>query len=150
MKRAQGKAASSRAFGAGGGGGGGGGFGGFSKASDAGSSLSYLVEPPSFTAISDPNAVVSFKNTLKKDSVTKGKGLEELLVHVQAHPYEQDGGVEEAILDAWVCGGKIQLLVEQLLIVCLGENLPSNCNRQLATGSRAVPHLAIRAHEVCP
>lgn len=99
MKRAQGKAAASRAFGSGSGGGG---FAGFTGTSDSGGSLSYLVEPPSFTAISDPNAVVSFKNVLKKDSVTKAKALEELLSYVQAHPYEQDGGVEEAILDVWV------------------------------------------------
>ncbi|GKU05040.1 e3 ubiquitin-protein ligase listerin [Fusarium langsethiae] len=77
------------------------GFGGFGSAA-SGTSLSYLAEPPSFSAISDPNVVVSLKNVLKKDSTTKAKALEELLAHVQAHPFEKDGGVEEGILDVWV------------------------------------------------
>lgn len=64
--------------------------------------MSYLAEPPTFSSISDPNVVVSFKNVLKKDSTTKGKALEELLSYAQAHPHEKDGGVEEAILDVWV------------------------------------------------
>ena len=67
-----------------------------------GSSLSYLAEPPSFAAVSDPNVVVSLKNVLKKDSTTKAKALEDLLQHVQAHPHEQGGGVEDALLDIWV------------------------------------------------
>ncbi|KAF5012835.1 hypothetical protein FDECE_1124 [Fusarium decemcellulare] len=77
------------------------GFGGFGAAG-SGTSLSYLAEPPSFTAVSDPNVVVSLKNVLKKDSTTKAKALEELLAYVQAHPFDKDGGVEEAILDVWV------------------------------------------------
>ncbi|KAF4966358.1 hypothetical protein FSARC_5928 [Fusarium sarcochroum] len=76
-------------------------FGGFGGAA-SGTSLSYLAEPPSFTAVSDPNVVVSLKNLLKKDSTTKAKALEELLAYVQAHPFDQDGGVEESILDVWV------------------------------------------------
>jgi hypothetical protein len=76
---------------------------GFGFGSASGSSLSYLAEPPSFTAISDPNVVVSLKNVLKKDSTTKAKGLEELIHHAQSHPFEEDGGVEEALLDIWVC-----------------------------------------------
>ncbi|CAM1503221.1 Fc.00g079970.m01.CDS01 [Cosmosporella sp. VM-42] len=93
MKRSQGKpAARAPAFG--------GGFGGFGSAA-AGSSLSYLAEPPSFSAVSDPNVVVSLKNVLKKDSTTKAKALEDLLTHVQAHPYDKDGGVEEAVLEVW-------------------------------------------------
>ena len=36
-------------------------FGGFGAAG-SGTSLSYLAEPPSFTAVSDPNVVVSLKN----------------------------------------------------------------------------------------
>ena len=78
-------------------------FGGFGGAA-SGSSLSYLAEPPSSTAVSDPNVVVALKNILKKDSTTKAKALEELLAYVQAHPFDQDGGVEEAILDVWVSG----------------------------------------------
>ncbi|EEU41435.1 uncharacterized protein NECHADRAFT_46064 [Fusarium vanettenii 77-13-4] len=76
-------------------------FGGFGAA-DSGTSLSYLAEPPSFTAVSDPNVVVSLKNILKKDSTTKAKALEDLLAYVQAHPFDKDGGVEEAILEVWV------------------------------------------------
>ncbi|GKT61632.1 RING zinc finger [Colletotrichum tofieldiae] len=76
------------------------GFGGFSSA--AGSGLSYLAEPPDLSSISDANVVVSFKNTLKKDATTKAKALEDLLAYVQAHPFEKDGGAEEAVLEAWV------------------------------------------------
>ncbi|TEA14345.1 E3 ubiquitin-protein ligase listerin [Colletotrichum sidae] len=77
-----------------------GGFGGFS--SSAGSGLSYLSEPPDLAPITDANVVVCFKNALKKDATTKAKALEELLAYVQAHPYEKDGGTEEAVLEAWV------------------------------------------------
>ncbi|KAK7750841.1 hypothetical protein SLS62_007240 [Diatrype stigma] len=78
-----------------------GGFGGFSTGSSS-SNLSYLAEPPDFSSISDANVVVSLKNLLKKDATTKAKALEELVTYVQAHPYEQDGGAEDPILDAWV------------------------------------------------
>lgn len=77
------------------------GFGGFGGVS-SGSSLSYLAEPPNLTTISDPNVVVAFKNLSKKDSTTKAKALDDLLAYVQARPFEQDGGAEDAILDAWV------------------------------------------------
>lgn len=77
------------------------GFGGFGD-SGSGSSLSYLAEPPSFSNVTDPHVVVSLKNVLKKDSTTKAKALEELLAFVQDHPFEKDGGVEEAVLDVWV------------------------------------------------
>lgn len=76
-------------------------FGAFSSGS-SGSKLSYLAEPPDFSTISDANAVVSFKNLLKKDATTKTKALEDLLTYVDAHPYEQDGGTEEPALEAWV------------------------------------------------
>lgn len=66
------------------------------------SELSYVAEPPDFSSISDAQVVVSFKNLLKKDSITKTKALEDLLSYVRAHPYEQGGGVEEAILETWV------------------------------------------------
>ncbi|RYP70449.1 hypothetical protein DL771_005490 [Monosporascus sp. 5C6A] len=75
------------------------GFGGFSSSS--GSKLSYLAEPPDYSSISDAHVVVSLKNLQKKDATTKAKALEELVAYVQAHPYEQDGGAEEPILDAW-------------------------------------------------
>lgn len=76
-----------------------GGFGGFSTTS---STLSYISEPPDLAAVSDANVVVSLKNLLKKDSTTKAKGLDDLLLYVQAHPHEKGGGVEEPVLDAWV------------------------------------------------
>ncbi|KAI1273240.1 hypothetical protein F5Y07DRAFT_377400 [Xylaria sp. FL0933] len=80
------------------------GSGGFSSFASAASgiNLSYLAEPPDFSAVSDANVVVSLKNLQKKDATTKAKALEELVTYVHAHPYEQDGGVEEPILDAWV------------------------------------------------
>ncbi|GAO16805.1 uncharacterized protein UV8b_01070 [Ustilaginoidea virens] len=74
---------------------------GFSGASSDSSSLTYLAEPPSFTALSDPNVVVSLKNVLKKDSTTKAKGLEHLIHYALSHPFEQDGGVEEPLLHVW-------------------------------------------------
>lgn len=76
-------------------------FGAFSSPSN-GSNLSYLSEPPEFSLMSDANVVVSFKNLLKKDGTTKAKALEDLIAYVETHPYEQDGGTEEPILEAWV------------------------------------------------
>lgn len=78
------------------------GFGGFATASASAGSLSYLSDPPDFSAIADSNIVVSFKNLLKKDTTTKSKALAELVQYTQAHPHEQDGGPEDAILEAWV------------------------------------------------
>jgi len=78
------------------------GFGGFGGFTTSSSTLSYISEPPDLAAVSDANVVVSLKNLLKKDSTTKAKALDDLLLYVQAHPYEKDGGVEEPILDAWV------------------------------------------------
>lgn len=77
-------------------------FGGFTANSAAGGSLSYLSDPPDLSSISDPNVIVSFKNLLKKDTTTKSKALADLIAYTQAHPHEQDGGVEDAVLDAWV------------------------------------------------
>ncbi|CAJ2514030.1 Uu.00g021490.m01.CDS01 [Anthostomella pinea] len=77
-------------------------FGGGFSTSSSGANLSYLAEPPDFTSISDANVVVSLKNLQKKDATTKAKALEELVAYVQSHPYDQDGGTEEPILEAWV------------------------------------------------
>ena len=101
MSRKLGKArtSSGKAFSSGAGGFGG--FGGFTTSS-SGSNLSYLAEPPDFSSVSDANVVVSLKNLQKKDATTKAKALEELVTYVQAHPYDQDGGAEEPILDVWV------------------------------------------------
>ncbi|KAG4026242.1 hypothetical protein MFRU_043g00460 [Monilinia fructicola] len=75
------------------------GFGlGFSTTSTR---LSYLTEPSNLSSISDANVVVSFKNLSKKDGTTKSKALEDLRTFIQTQPNEQ-GGVEEAILEAWV------------------------------------------------
>jgi hypothetical protein len=65
-----------------------------------GSTLTYLSEPPNLSSISDPNVVICFKNLSKKDGTTKSKALEDLRTYVQSD--EQDGGIEEAILEAWV------------------------------------------------
>ncbi|KAI1134401.1 hypothetical protein F5Y05DRAFT_422708 [Hypoxylon sp. FL0543] len=75
-------------------------FGAFLPTS-RGTDLSYLAEPPDLSSIADANVVVSLKNLQKKDATTKAKALEELVGYVQAHPYEQDGGAEEPILEAW-------------------------------------------------
>jgi hypothetical protein len=77
------------------------GFGGFGSNS-SGSTLSYLTEPPNLSSISDANVAICFKNLSKKDGTTKSKALEDLRAYVQTHPYEQDGGAEEAVLEAWV------------------------------------------------
>ena len=77
------------------------GSGAFGAASAA-SPLSYLAEPPSLSHVSDPNVVVSLRSVFKKDGTTRAKGLEELLRHVCAHPHDQGGGVDEALLDIWV------------------------------------------------
>lgn len=65
------------------------------------SRLSYLAEPSDLSSISDANVVVSFKNISKKDGTTKSKALEDLRSFIQTQPNEQ-GGAEEAILEAWV------------------------------------------------
>jgi hypothetical protein len=102
----------------------------------AGSTLSYLSEPPNLSLITDANAVVAFKNLLKKDSITKAKGLEDLRSYVQSHPYEQDGGVEQPVLEAWV--GFLNW--ERLQIYpnsnkSIGQNLSSHINRQFSEGT---------------
>lgn len=65
------------------------------------STLSYFIEPPDLSAISEPNVVVAFKNLLKKDGTTKSKALDDLHAYVLSLGVEE-GGVEDAILEAWV------------------------------------------------
>lgn len=60
--------------------------------------LSYLTTQPDLSSISDPNAVVYFRNLSKKDSTTKAKALEDLQAFVSA--LQQP--VEDAVLEAWV------------------------------------------------
>jgi hypothetical protein len=98
FKGAKGRVASGRGFGSPAPSG----FGGFSSQSTSSGSLSYLSEDPDLSSLSDPNIVVSFKNLLKKDNTTKSKALADLIQYTQAHPNETDGGVEEAVLAAWV------------------------------------------------
>lgn len=77
-----------------------GGFGGFAPAQSK-CGLAYLSDRQDLSGISDANAVVQFKNLLKKDGKTKARALEELVSYAQAHPFE-GGGVEDAILEVWV------------------------------------------------
>ncbi|KAL5624675.1 hypothetical protein BROUX41_004735 [Berkeleyomyces rouxiae] len=77
------------------------GFGAFSSSQTL-SNLSYLAPPPETSRISDANVVVSFKAFQKKDETTKVKALEDLTSYVKAHPFENDGGIEDAIVEAWV------------------------------------------------
>lgn len=73
-------------------------FGSSGFGSTQSSSLSYIQEPPIFSGISDANTVVAFKNLSKKDSITKGKALEE----IQAYVCTSDTEVEDGLLEAWV------------------------------------------------
>ncbi|KAK0841406.1 hypothetical protein LTR03_009939 [Friedmanniomyces endolithicus] len=78
-----------------------GGFGAFSSSafgSTESSALSYIQEPPDYTAINDVNVVVAFKNLSKKDSTTKAKALEDIQLHIA----EPETEVEEGFLEAWV------------------------------------------------
>ena len=65
------------------------------------SPLSYIYEPPDLTGLSDPNVGVAFKNLQKKDGTTKAKALEDLQTYVSSLNADT-GGVEEAVLIAWV------------------------------------------------
>ncbi|KAF2402395.1 hypothetical protein EJ06DRAFT_490803 [Trichodelitschia bisporula] len=62
------------------------------------SSLSYLCELPDISSISDAHTIVLFKNLSKKDSITKGKALEEL----QDHLFQKDKELEDVVLNAWL------------------------------------------------
>jgi len=73
-----------------------GGFGaGFGSSQS--SVLSYIQEPPDYSAISDANIVVAIKNLSKKDDTTKTKALEELQTHITSV-----NEVEDGLLEAWV------------------------------------------------
>ena len=112
------------------------GFRGFGSNS-SGSTLSYLTQPPNISSISDANIAVCFKNLSKKDGTTKGKALEDLRAYIQTQPYEQDGGPEEAILEAWV--RYLSRLLRNLPMYSItdeviGQILSSNIYRQLSSG----------------
>jgi hypothetical protein len=73
------------------------GFGGFGTSS---TTLSYLTPPPDFSAIPQ-DAVVPFKNLLKKASTTKEKALQDILAYVQG--LGPDGhALEDSVIDAYV------------------------------------------------
>lgn len=74
------------------------------------SPLSYVTEPPDFSGISDSTLVVALKNLSKRDSTTKAKALEELESYVLAQGPET-GGVEYALLEAWVGFHKMYISV---------------------------------------
>lgn len=78
------------------------GFGGFGSG-DTGSTLAYVTEPPDLSNINNPNIVVYLKNLSKKDATTKAKALEDLRGCVRSQPAEQEGVLEDAVLEAWVC-----------------------------------------------
>lgn len=63
------------------------------------SPLSYVTEVPDLSGISDPSIVVAFKNLTKKDSVTKGKALEDLQESASSN---LETGTEATVLEAWV------------------------------------------------
>jgi hypothetical protein len=109
------------------------GFGGF-RSTSTGSTLSYLTEPPNLSSISDANVVVAFKNLSKKDGTTKAKALEDLRAYIQAHPFEEGGGPEEAILEAWVRFHCSSCVIYVVVIQMLGQILSSSLDRQFPPG----------------
>ncbi|KAK4903385.1 hypothetical protein LTR27_000316 [Elasticomyces elasticus] len=114
------------------------GFGAFSSSafgSTESSALSYIQEPPDYSAIDDVNLVVAFKNLSKKDSTTKAKALED----IQTYASQPDQDVEEGLLEAWVkLYPRLSIdsarRVRQLAQVCNG----TICSR---SGKRAAKHL---------
>jgi E3 ubiquitin-protein ligase listerin len=69
----------------------------------AGPSLSYIAKPPDFGRVSDARIVVLFQKLAKKNATTKERALEELVAFAADHPFSKDGGVEDGVLDVWVC-----------------------------------------------
>jgi len=81
-------------------------FGGFSNAFGGDgrepSALTYIAEPPDLSRISDQHLVIAFKNSSKKDDITRTKALEELKDHV-ASVAKSNGTLDDGFLEAWVC-----------------------------------------------
>ncbi|KAF2420769.1 hypothetical protein EJ08DRAFT_620568 [Tothia fuscella] len=65
--------------------------------SNSTSALSYINELPDLSSISDANTIVAFKNLSKKDSITKGKALEDL----QSILTSSETEIEDPVLEAW-------------------------------------------------
>lgn len=80
-------------------------FGGFSGSFGSEgrepSSLTYITEPPDLSLISEQKVVISFKNFLKKDDITRTKALEELKEYVST-VQKQKGTLDDGFLEAWV------------------------------------------------
>lgn len=68
----------------------------------ASSPLSYVYEPPDLSGFSEPSMGVACKNLQKKDGTTKSKALEELQNYISSLEADK-GGLEDAVLEAWVC-----------------------------------------------
>lgn len=81
------------------------GFGGFSTAfSGQGrspSALTYVAEPPDLSRISEPQLVVAFKNSLKKDEITRTKALDDLRDYISAVE-SRKGTLDDGFLEAWI------------------------------------------------
>ncbi|KAL2019864.1 hypothetical protein VTK56DRAFT_9126 [Thermocarpiscus australiensis] len=73
------------------------GFRGFATST---TTLSYLTPPPDFSGIPQ-EAVVSFKNLLKKASTTKEKALQDILVYLQGRQSDPEA-LEESVITAYV------------------------------------------------
>ena len=101
----------------------GGGFGGFGGTGQS-SVLSYIQEPPDYSGISDPHAVVAFKNLSKKDATTKGKALEDLSTHVTTSKEEPEDG----LLEAWVRSDRLMVIAVDSDECKPGQNIPSPFN----------------------
>lgn len=104
---------------------------GFGSISGFGSSqssvLSYIQEPPDYSAISDANVVVAFKNLSKRDSTTKSRALED----IQAFVAKSDTEVEEGLLEAWVSRScRIARTVDSDGMSFSGQIIPSPLHRQ--------------------
>ncbi|KAI9882616.1 MAG: hypothetical protein M1823_005635 [Watsoniomyces obsoletus] len=78
------------------------GTGSFTPSFGRSSTLSYLVEPPDLSKISDPNVTVLLKNVNKRDPTTKVKALEDLQTHVQSIKAEGKRLEDGVLLDVWI------------------------------------------------
>lgn len=73
------------------------GFGNAGFGTGQSSTLSYVQEPPDYSAIDDPNLVVALKNLSKKDGTTKARALEDVSSIVGA----QDTTISDGLLEFW-------------------------------------------------
>ncbi|KAJ5167135.1 uncharacterized protein N7482_005916 [Penicillium canariense] len=120
-----------------------GGFGGFSTTFENDgrepSALTYIVEPPDLSRISDQQLVIAFKNLLKKDEITRTKALEELKEYISSVE-AKSGTLDEGFLEAWVkiyprASIDLSRRVRQLAHTILGSIAG-------VVGKRIAPHLS--------